>query len=157
MSIPPLEPSGDQHRIYLDANILFSAARLDGAIRKVFRLGIDRGYAYVADAYVVAEARRNLSRKASADSLQSFESLLQQIDVVEAQRCDPDAEIAAWLPAKDRPVLLAAIALRCELLVTGDRDFEAGYGQRFDGVKVVNAQQWAEHMLTRRKPPEQHS
>ena len=49
-------------------------------------------------------------------------------------------------------MLLAVIALRCELLVTGDRGFEMGYGQRFHGVKVVNAQQWAEHMLTARNP-----
>ncbi len=152
MSVPPLGLSNRQRRVYLDANILFSAARSEGAIRKVFRLGIDWGYTYVADAYVVNEVRRNISRKVGSDGLQTLESLLRQVDLADAQRLDPNADVVSWLPAKDRPVLLAAIALRCDLLVTGDRDFKAGYGKRFNGVKVVNAQQWAEHMLTFRNP-----
>ncbi len=152
MSVTSPEIPNVHHLIYLDANILFSAARSDGAIRKVFRLGIDWGYTYVADAYVVNEARRNVSRKVGSDGLKELELLLLKVDVADAQRLDPSAEVAAWLSAKDRPVLLAAIALRCDLLVTGDRDFEAGYGKSFHGLKVVNAQQWAEHMLTARNP-----
>jgi hypothetical protein len=34
----------------------------------------------------------------------------------------------SWLPDKDQPVLAAAIRLRCNVLVTGDRThFGAGY------------------------------
>jgi hypothetical protein len=37
-----------------------------------------------------------------------------------------------WLPEKDRPVLLAAMVLACDVLVTGDSThFWSGYGKHF--------------------------
>ncbi len=48
-------------RIFLDANILFSAARADGAVRQLLALCEDRGHELWADAYVLEEARRNLA------------------------------------------------------------------------------------------------
>ena len=49
-----------------------------------------------------------------------------------------------WLPEKDRPVLMAAIALRCDALLTGDRThFGMGYGQTFDGVTTYAPAQLA--------------
>ena len=51
-------------RIFLDANILFSAAKSDGAIREFLRLLADRGHECTVDAYVSAEARRNVALKA---------------------------------------------------------------------------------------------
>ena len=48
------------------------------------------------------------------------------------------------ITVKDRPVLLAAIALRCEALVTGDRtDFGAGFGKAFGGVTIYSPAQLA--------------
>ena len=41
-------------RVFLDANILFSAAKSDGAVRALLRLLVERGHEAVADAYVVA-------------------------------------------------------------------------------------------------------
>jgi hypothetical protein len=39
------------------------------------------------------------------------------------------------LPAKDRPVLLAAMVLACDALVAGDcAHFGPGYGNSFEGV-----------------------
>ena len=42
----------------MDANILFSAAKSDGAVRALVKLLLDEGHECCADAYVVAEARR---------------------------------------------------------------------------------------------------
>ena len=50
-------------RVFLDANILFSAAKSDGAVRHLLRLLLERGHECWADAYVVSEAQRNLSAK----------------------------------------------------------------------------------------------
>ena len=47
-------------RVFLDANILFSAAKSDGAVRELLRLLLDGGHECWADDYVVIEARRNL-------------------------------------------------------------------------------------------------
>lgn len=60
----------------------------------------------------------------------------------------PPAEELAWLPDKDRPVLAAAMRLRCDALVTGDRThFGAGYGRSFGGVVVHSPRSLAEHLL----------
>lgn len=46
---------------------------------------------------------------------------------------------AFWLPEKDRPVLLAAMALKCDALLTGDRThFGPGYGKTFEGVTIYS-------------------
>ena len=50
-------------RVFLDANILFSAAKSDGAVRALLGLLLDRRHECCADAYVVAAARRNLVNK----------------------------------------------------------------------------------------------
>ena len=66
-------------RIFVDANVLFSAARSAGAIRTLMQMVQSTGHALAADAYVVAEARRNLEAKAGADALLYLESLLAQM------------------------------------------------------------------------------
>ena len=135
MTIPRL-------RVFLDANILFSACRSDGAIRALLHLLEEQGHVLVADAYVAAEARRNLSAKAPHASLAVLDALLARVALgsVQAQpRPSPDL---GWLVDKDRPVLLAAIHLHCQVLVTGDKaHFGMAYGKSFQGVRVCSAAQ----------------
>ena len=124
-------------RIFLDANVLFSAAQSAGAVRQLVQaLQVD-GHALVADEYVATEARRNIAGKAKADSQTYLQNLLSQIEVSAAHFLANAHAAVQWLPEKDRPVLMAAIALRCDALVTGDRThFGMGYGQTFDGVTI---------------------
>ena len=135
-------------RIFLDANILFSAAKSAGAIRQLLRQLNERGHTLVADDYVATEARRNLARKAGSDAIPYLDALLLQIEVNHAQHSPrrtgfPQTD-ADWLPEKDRPVLLAAIALHCDALVTGDRtDFGSGFGKTFSGVTIYSPAQLA--------------
>ena len=57
-------------------------------------------------------------------------------------------EILDWLPAKDRPVLLSAMRLRCDVLLTGDRKhFGPGYGKTVGGVTIHCAESLAEVVL----------
>ena len=126
-------------RIFLDANVLFSAARSAGAIRTLLQALQSEGHALAADAYVVAEARRNLDAKASADAITYLDGLLAQIAVRQVSYTDTaqGESLVSWLPEKDRPVLLAAMAMECDVLLTGDRThFGAGYGKTFAGVTV---------------------
>ena len=128
-------------RIFLDANILFSAAKSAGAIRQLLAQLNQRGHQLVADDYVATEARRNLTRKAGNDAIPYLDALLLQIEVNHAQHSPHRTGSAQtdtdWLPEKDRPVLRAAIALRCDALVTGDRtDFGSGFGKTFGGVTI---------------------
>ena len=135
-------------RVFLDANILFSAAKSNGAIRQLRQLLKQAGHTLVADSYVLAEASRNIAAKADAQAVSDLDALLGQVDVstVQFAHTSPTLQAAAlWLPEKDRPVLLAAMALACDMLVTGDSThFGPGYGQRFEGVMVCSPRQLAE-------------
>ena len=51
-------------RIFLDANVLFSAAKSDGAVRQLLTLLEKSGHECCVDGYVIEEARRNLVAKA---------------------------------------------------------------------------------------------
>jgi predicted nucleic acid-binding protein len=137
-------------RIFLDANILFSAAKSDGAVRALLRRVLDAGHLCVADAYVVAEARRNLLVK-GPEALLVFDALLPHLQPIGAAARPapsmPDDATLAWLAAKDRPVLAAAIREGCDVLITGDRThFGAGYGKRFGSVLVLSPRGLAERL-----------
>jgi predicted nucleic acid-binding protein len=137
-------------RIFLDANVLFSAARASGAMRQLLTALKAQGHALVADEYVHIEARRNLAAKADAEALQHLEMILADVELGGARSAiSPEqAQAVQWLPDKDRPVLLAAIALRCDALVTGDKThFGSGYGQCFAGVKLYSPAMLASDFL----------
>lgn len=126
-------------RIFVDANVLFSAARSAGAIHTLLQALQFEGHALAADAYLVAEARRNLEAKAGADALVYLQGLLAQMDVRQVSYAEVAHahSLVGWLPEKDQLVLLAAMAMRCGFLLTGDRThFGAGSGKTFAGVTV---------------------
>src|SRR5262245_8048585 len=117
-------------RIFLDANVLFSAARSDGAVRRLLALLIDAGHECCADAYVAEEAHRNLLAKAP-EGLPVLDGFLARMYVAVAHPDPETLEVALAVPEKDRPVLAAAIRLECDVLVTGDRThFGAFYGKK---------------------------
>lgn len=125
-------------RVFLDANILFSAAKTDGAIRRLLRLLMDAGHVCCVDDYVVSEARRNLSRK-GPQAVAVLDALLPLLELASASLPAPARIELDWLPEKDRPVLASAVRLRCDALLTGDRsDFGPGYGRSFSGVTVIS-------------------
>ena len=134
-------------RVILDANVLFSAAKSDGAVRELLRLLLDGGHECCVDDYVVIEARRNLIVKA-ADALTAFDSILKRLRLGPAQAPGPELRLVNWLPEKDRAVLAAAIRLRCDVLVTGDRThFGRGYGRSFASVTIHSPRSLAEQLI----------
>lgn len=133
-------------RVYLDANILFSAAKSAGAVRTLLeRLRTD-GHMLVADGFVIAEARRNLEIK-GASALETLEQILTGVETVPFRSLDVPPDLEALLPEKDRPVLAAAMVLRCDVLVTGDRThFGALYGETVRGVTMHSPRSLAEKL-----------
>jgi uncharacterized protein len=131
-------------RIFLDANVLFSAAKSDGAVRRLLTLASAAGHECWADGYVVEEARRNLVAKAP-EGVPALSALLARVRLAAAQPHPGAAEATAALPEKDRPVLAAAMRLKCDALVTGDRThFGAYYGKRLGGVTIYSPRLLAE-------------
>ena len=134
-------------RIFLDANILFSAAKSNGAVRDLLHRLQQGGHQLCADAYVTAEARRNLSQK-EPEALETFEVLLARLEVAPLQPGNPPPGAARVLPEKDQPVLSAAIRMDCAALVTGDRThFSALYGKTLAGVTIYSPRMMADALL----------
>jgi predicted nucleic acid-binding protein len=133
-------------RIFLDANILFSAGKSAGAMRGFLEVLRSSGHTLVADAYVVEEARRNLEAKFSA-SLEDFEVLLHHLEFSATLRCFPPPGFNPELPEKDRPVLAAAIQRRCDVLLTDDKThFGPLYGKNLGGVTIHSPAGLAKHL-----------
>jgi len=108
-------------RIFLDANVLFTAAHNpDGKAALVIELGRAGIWRLVVSAYVVEEARRNIALK--------FPDCMARLDeIVSAAAIAPDVPGIACpddLVEKNRPVYRAALGCRASVLLTGDiRDF----------------------------------
>ncbi len=108
-------------RVFLDANILFTAApNSKGKAALVIELGQAGLWQLVTSAYALEEARRNLALK-FPDGLARLETFAQGL------RLSPDAtdtDCPGGLPEKDCPIYRAAHACRADVLLTGDlREF----------------------------------
>jgi predicted nucleic acid-binding protein len=134
-------------RIFLDANILFSAAKSAGAVRAlVSRLLAARHECWV-DGYVAEEARRNILAK-DPKHLPELDRLIARLRLSSAV---PDvARAKSWrgIAEKDRPVVAAAAALGCDILVTGDRShFGTLYGRSLAGMTIHSPRSLYEHLF----------
>ncbi|MGI9860936.1 PIN domain-containing protein [Moorella naiadis] len=119
-------------RLYLDANVLFSAAYGSPALSRLWERERRNLCQLLASGYVIEEARRNLEQQAH---LMRLEKLVAQLDIV--PEVDTIFSCPVHLPAKDRPVLLAAIQARATHLITGDlHHFEPYRGQVIEGVHI---------------------
>jgi len=134
-------------RIFLDANILFSAARSDGAIRRLVELLQSSGHTACMDAFVAEEARRNLVAKAPA-ALPDLDLLLAAMERLPTLSLDRTLLAEIPLPEKDQPVLAAAIRGRCDVLITEDRShFGPLFGTEYQGVTIYSPAEAAESLL----------
>jgi predicted nucleic acid-binding protein len=131
-------------RVFLDANILFSAAKSAGAVRELLARLEAGGHVLCADAYVVEESRRNPLAK-GPESMAALEALLTRVETAAFQPAVLPARVAALVHEKDRPVVAAAVRLRCDALVSGDRThFGALYGREVLGVAIHSPRSLAE-------------
>jgi hypothetical protein len=81
-----------------------------------------------------------------------LDDLLAQVDVAPFEASELPPDVAARLPEKDRAVLAAAMRLRCETLVTGDRThFGALYGKTVNGVSIHSPRSLAEAVLPKKR------
>jgi predicted nucleic acid-binding protein len=124
-------PSARRIRLFLDANVLVSAAWKDGS--KVCRIWHIAGVELLTSNFVVAECLRNLPRD---EQQNRFVKLLLKLRVLNFEKM-PRLESPPPLPEKDQHVLAAAVLARADFLVTGDRKhFGAWYGGNVCGIRV---------------------
>jgi len=125
-------------RLFLDANVLFSAAyREDAGLAKFWELD---DVELVTSAYAFEEARRNLSDEEQIERLQT---LVGQLSIV--PESDVELPNGVELKEKDVPILQAALASDASHLLTGDRrDFGRYFGKRLAGVLVMSPRHYLE-------------
>lgn len=129
-------------RLFLDANVLFSAAyRADSGLLQLWELD---DVELLTSAYAFEEARRNLG---ADDQLRCLQELVRDLEIV------PESEVAlpdeVELSGKDVPILQAAVAAESSHLITGDRkDFGRYFGQKLGRVWVMTP---CEYLNTRER------
>jgi predicted nucleic acid-binding protein len=120
-------------RAFLDANVLFSAA-YDPSCR-LLELWQLADVELVASAYVAAEAYHNVSAKCP-HRMKALHRLLATVKLVieTGARVLPPGLV---LPAKDLPVMEAALACDADVLLTGDKHFSRYFGRVIGGTLVL--------------------
>lgn len=114
-------------RLFLDANVLFSAAyRPDAGLPQLPKL---KSVVLCSSRYALEEARINL---ADEDRRTRLTKLSKVVPLFEAAQRAPPCGIS--LSEKDGPILLAAIEARATHLLTGDvRHFGRYFGRKIGG------------------------
>jgi predicted nucleic acid-binding protein len=117
-------------RLFLDANVLFSAAyRSEAGLLRLWQL---KDAVLGTSHYAAEEARINLIEDVQR---QRLAKLLERMEFCDA----PERELphAISLPEKDVPIILAAIEARATHLLTGDvRHFGPYFGKKAEGVLI---------------------
>jgi hypothetical protein len=126
-------------KVFLDANILFSAAKEESRIAKLIKILVAHG-ACVTNSYALAEAERNIQLK-KYGALGTLHKVVTSISV--DNKLTPTVPVP--LKEKDVPILAGAIGLSCTHLLTGDRaDFGLYFGEKILGIYIVSPQMMAE-------------
>lgn len=119
-------------KVFLDANILFSASNLESNTARFVRFLTKKGVSFSSD-YAVAEAYRNIAAK-RPQWMKGYKTIIEGIRVVRSV----DRPVSVRIADKDRPILATAIREQCDYLVTGDRrDFGHLFGRTVNATKVV--------------------
>ena len=119
-------------RVFLDANVLFSAAyRPDAGLRRLWQR---RRTELMTSRYALEEAMVNLPEPAHRRRLAG---LMESVTLV-SESADGRLPTDVDLPPKDRPILTAALRAGASHLVTGDLTHFGPYlGRSVQGVRIL--------------------
>ncbi|MFB3884345.1 MAG: putative toxin-antitoxin system toxin component, PIN family [Thermodesulfobacteriota bacterium] len=119
-------------RIFLDANVLFSIVHGSPGLNRLWQLAEEGHCTLFTSDYVIEEVRRNLIH---SEQLSKLETFLAKVRIV--PEIDPDIPCPIELPDKGRPIMLAALSIKADDLITGDTiHFGKYFGQKVSGVKI---------------------
>ncbi len=133
-------------RLFLDANVLFTAAHNpEGKAALVIELGSQGYWDLCSSPYALEEARRNLERK-FPQALDDLSEIQRGIHLFEHR---PDLAFPAGLAQKDRPIFQAALACRATHLLTGDHKDFGPYMNQPDNTFGICIQSVADYLRAR--------
>ena len=122
-------------RIFLDSSVLLSACGSEKSLsRLIAEIAPDRGWHLISASYCRAETIKNLGKLGA-------EAALRWPDIQSKVEWVPNA-LTSRKPllltaSKDKPVLISALAAKCEVLLTLDKsDFGIVLGTTVYGMRV---------------------
>jgi predicted nucleic acid-binding protein len=119
-------------RIFLDANVLFSVAYGSPGLNRFWEVAKKGRRTLFTSDYVIEEVKRNLM---DSEKLKKLDTYLSKVQIV--LEVDPSIPCPIELPDKDQPVMLAAISIKADYLITGDAThFGKYFGKTISGVKI---------------------
>jgi predicted nucleic acid-binding protein len=128
-------------RIFLDANILFSAAWHEP--NRFATIWKHPDLLLVTSSYALAEAERNVVLKRPVGVVR----LAHLVSNIEINASIAVLESDYGLPEKDLPILQAAVGSSCEALLTGDKThFGHLFGKDVAGIRVLTASELIEEL-----------
>ncbi|MCA1790969.1 MAG: hypothetical protein LC667_14270 [Thioalkalivibrio sp.] len=120
-------------RLFLDANVLFSAAHREGA-GVAFLWSLDDAVLSTSS-YAIEEAERNLSARHQTRRLKQ---LIQALHIVETTTVPDSVRKGITLPDKDWPILGGALAADSTHLITGDlKHFGRYFQKQIAGILIL--------------------
>ena len=132
-------------KVFLDANVLFSAAQLDSVSHQLF-LALARRALPVTSDLAREEAVRNVLRKRPKWE-ETLSTVLSACEIASTSVFELPVELAA----KDVPILCAAIKAGCDYFATGDkRDFKHLFGKKVMGIEVISLLRLAQLLAAER-------
>lgn len=125
-------------RVFLDANVLFSAAYKRTRLRLLWDLP---DVQLVSSAYAVREAELNLEQT-RPEAMGELTELLKKVEILSVTNLEL-LPPSISLIEKDIPILQAAIGTKATHLLTGDvRHFGNLFGQSVEGVVILPPAQY---------------
>lgn len=132
-------------RLFLDANVLFSAAYGSPSLDRFWDLAADKKVLLLTSAHAIEEARRNLEEDPHLDRL---EDLIRGTVVVP----EPPAGYACpiSLNKKDTPVFVAAVSSKATHFITGDiKHFGKHFSESIEGMIVCAPGEYFRNRISR--------
>ncbi|PSO77313.1 MAG: DNA-binding protein [Cyanobacteria bacterium QH_8_48_120] len=131
-------------RVFLDANVLFSAAYKKTRLRTLWTLP---NITLLSSSYAVTEAETNLARERS-EAVKELEELLETVTIVKVSNTQTRSPSVAALEQKDRHILLAAISAKATHLLSGDqKHFGHVFGTKVEEVLILPPAQYFQKIL----------
>ena len=131
-------------RVFLDANVLFSAASPDSPTRQLLEAVLRHAKA-VTNEHAWEEARRNVALK-RPHLTNELNRLKPRLEFTGKFRAVENPVV----PHKDQPVIGGAVASGCSHLWTGDkRHFGSLYGRTVEGTRIVSGVMLADEVSAR--------
>ena len=138
-------------RLFLDANVLFTAAISEqGVSRGITDLARAGACVLLSSAYAIDEATRNVHIKYLRHVIE-LEAILEHVERVSEPGPRHLVQARALVHPKDVPILGAAMAAGVDILVTGDRrHFGDLYGRIVGTAEVLPPRQALERIIAGR-------